>query len=422
MPGQLPPLAGHFNSVAVDLGEVACGPAALHNAHHTHSACWGWMSTTFQGREQRRRTRQEPPGVALALQGGGSHGSFTWGVLDRLLEAVEQGEFRIVAISGASAGGINAALTGCGLAKGSPQDARSRLKTFWTGFSRTGLRLGNPFFGYAEPGPFGFNIDWNPMAIALEATGLLVSPYTNPFYSDALAPILKEALSDADLGLLNGTDAPRVFVSATDIGSNQRILFTQPHLTVDALRASACLPELFRTVEIDRRLYWDGGYLGNPAVTPLVDYAQDLLVVVLNPMRRNDMPPITARAIVDRLNEITFNASLVLELNGIEAVNRVLEAAGPGHGTKYKQIRFHMIENDEFMATLGFVSKNSTSSVLIEKLFAEGRATADRWLRANVDRLGQESSIRMREAVIRPMLKGTHAPTDEPPLADATKT
>jgi NTE family protein len=141
-------------------------------------------------------------------------------------------------------------------------------------------------------------------------------------------------------------------------------------------------------------------------------------VVVLNPMQRNDMPPITARAIIDRLNEITFNASLILELNGIEAVNRVLEAAGPDHGTKYKQIRFHMIENDEFMATLGFVSKNSTSAVLIEKLFTEGYATADRWLAANVDRLGQESSVRMREQVIRPMLKGTLASSARPVLAD----
>jgi NTE family protein len=356
----------------------------------------------------------QAPAVALALQGGGSHGSFTWGVLDRLLEAVEEGRFRIVAISGASAGGINAALAACGLASGGPEVARSRLRTFWTGFSRTGTRLGNPFLGYAEPGPFGLNIDWSPIAIGLEFAGLLVSPYTNPFYSDPLTPIIREALPEADLALLNGAEAPRVFVSATDISTNQRILFTQPHLTVDALRASACLPELFRTVQIGKRLYWDGGYLGNPAVTPLVDLAQDLLMVVLNPMRRKDMPPITARAIIDRLNEITFNASLVLELNGIEAVNRVLEAAGPDHGTRYQQIRLHMIENDAFMATLGYVSKNSTSPVLMEKLFTEGRATADRWLARNADRLGRESSFNTHEELIRPTLKGSAA--SPPPL------
>ncbi|MBV8401383.1 MAG: patatin-like phospholipase family protein [Acetobacteraceae bacterium] len=355
------------------------------------------------------RGRAQLPAVALALQGGGSHGAFTWGVLDRLLESVE-GRFRIAAISGASAGGINAALTACGLASGGPQDARARLRTFWTGFSRTGLLLGNPLLGFAEPAPFGgLNIDWSPMAIALEAIGLVVSPYTNIFYTDPLTPIIREALPEADLGRLNGPEAPQVFISATDISTNQRVLFTQPHLTVDALRASACLPELFRTVQIDKRLYWDGGYLGNPAVTPLVDFAQDLLIVVLNPMHRNDMPPISARGILDRLNEITFNASLVLELNGIEAVNRVLDAVGPDHGTHYKPIRFHMIENDAFMATLGFVSKNSTSALLIDKLYTEGRATADRWLARHVDRLGRASSINAHDDLIGPMLNARYS-------------
>jgi NTE family protein len=321
------------------------------------------MSNTLTSRTKRSRASAGAPAVSLALQGGGSHGAFAWGVLDRLLEAVAESRLRLAAISGASAGGINAALVACGLASGGPQAARDKLKTFWTGFSAAGTRLGNPFFGYAEPGLFGLNIDWNPMAIAIEAAGLVVSPYTNPFYTDALTPILRQTFSASDFELLNGEEAPQVFVSAVDIRTNARTIFTRPDLSLDALRASACLPQEFRTVAIDKGLYWDGGYLGNPALSPLVDLADDLLLVVLNPFKRNDMPPITARGILDRLNEITFNASLVLELNAIEAVNRVLDAVGPDHATRYRRIRVHRIENDAFMQTLGYVSKNSTSPV-----------------------------------------------------------
>src|SRR5690242_9915071 len=135
------------------------------------------MNSILPSRARRARSSSDAPAVSLALQGGGSHGAFTWGVLDRLLEAVAEGRFRIAAISGASAGGINAALAACGLASGGPQAARDKLKTFWTGFSAAGTRLGNAFFGYAEPGLFGLNIDWNPIAIAIEAAGLVVSPY-----------------------------------------------------------------------------------------------------------------------------------------------------------------------------------------------------------------------------------------------------
>jgi NTE family protein len=339
------------------------------------------------------------PRVALALQGGGSHGAFTWGVLDRLLEEVARERLHIAAISGASAGGINATLCACGLALGDAEAARAKLGTFWESVSLGGALAGNPFFDFAEPGPFGgWNIDWNPVVIALEAVGLVISPYNNPFYEDALRPLLERVLPSAELAAFNQTEgAARVYISATNVRNNQRMIFTQPVLSVDALRASACLPSAFRAVTIEGMPYWDGGYLGNPLV-------------------RSDMPPRNARDILDRLNEIGFNASVVLELNAIEAVNRVLadlDTANITKPTKYKPVRFHLIRDDHFLAEFGFVSKSSTSWALIDKLFERGRAVTDRWLASSQGQIGRASSCEVHTELISPVLGArgvAHAP------------
>ena len=344
------------------------------------------------------------PSVALALQGGGSHGAFTWGALDRLLESVESNELRISGFSGASAGAINAALCAAGIALGGPRLARAKLRRFWESMVRRGVSAGNALFGFAEPGLFGLNIDWSPGAILLEAAGLVVSPYTNPFYVDALAPLLRDAFGAAELAALNGAEAPRLFVSATDVGTNALKLFTQPELSIDALRASACLPSEFRAVQIGDGFYWDGGYLGNPALDPLLDIADDLLLVLINPLAYDHAPPTNARQILDRLNQITFNASLVLELNAIEAVNKVLAAQGAGAKGRYRRIRLHMIQNEQFMQSLGFVSKSSMSAALIETLFDKGREAADRWLGAHLRDVGKASSCDPK-ALIGPVLK-----------------
>jgi NTE family protein len=177
----------------------------------------------------------QPPTIALALQGGGSHGAFTWGVLDRLLQDVAAGGLRLAAISGTSAGALNAALTVSGLVQGGlvggPDLARRKLETFWRTLSRRGFLGGNGFF-FNEPGPFGgFNLDWSPVAIALEAVGLVVSPYTNPFYSDALAPLVAQAFPEVDLRALNAAATPRLFITATDVVSNGRAIFTQPDIS-----------------------------------------------------------------------------------------------------------------------------------------------------------------------------------------------
>ncbi|MBB5460865.1 patatin-like phospholipase family protein [Paraburkholderia sp. Cpub6] len=360
--------------------------------------------------EPRNPTRQNGPKVAFALQGGGSHGAFTWGVLDRLLEASSQATpLDIAAISGASAGGINATLCAAGLATSGAPKARDMLRAFWEAVSRAGALAGNALLGFSEPGPFGgWNIDWNPAAIMLEAVGLVASPYGNPFYRDPLGPLIRSALPEQDLAALNTTrDGPQLFICATDVRTNQRAIFTRPEISIDVLRASACLPSEFRTISVGGIPYWDGGYLGNPPLAPLIAHAQDLILVLANPFVRHDMPPKDARGILDRLNEIGFNASVVLEINAIEAVNRVLDSVGEeaARKSRFKPVRFHLIRDDDFLAKFGFVSKSSTSWSLLKTLFERGREVANVWLENDYAKLGQASSLDVKDSLLDPTLK-----------------
>jgi NTE family protein len=348
------------------------------------------------------------PGLALALQGAGSHGAFAWGVLDRLLDEVAADRLRFTAVSGASGGAINAALFSSGLAQ-SVETARSMLRGFWESVSRGSTAALNRLF-FAEPSPFGgWNIDFEPLAMAAAAASLFISPYNNPFYVDALAPLLEAAFPADALARLNGPEAMPTFINATNVRDNTRSIFTQPQLTIDALRASACVPTDFRAVTIDGVPHWDGGYLGNPALRPLTDLAQDVMLVLVNPFIEPDAPPRSSPAILARMNQITFNAALVLEINGIEAVNRVLDAfaaSGVENPTRYRSIRFHMIRSDAFMASLGFLSESSTSAALIAALFRHGRDAAEAWLAANRDRIGRTSSSDIHSDVIKPVLGG----------------
>jgi NTE family protein len=354
-----------------------------------------------------------PRSIALALQGGGSHGAFTWGVLDRLLREVAADRLRISAISGSSAGAVNAALTVSGLVQGGPDLAIHKLGEFWRKVSRRGFLTGNPLF-YGEPGPFGsVNLDWSPVAIALEAIGLVVSPYTNPFYSDALAPLLLQAFPTAELAALNAATVPRLFISATDIVNTGRAIFTQPDISRDVFRASACLPTEFKAVLIGGVPYWDGGYLGNPALAPLIDHAQDIVLVLVNAFHRDNMPPHTAPAILDRLNEITFNASVVLEINAIEAVNHVLaelDAKALPYDGRYKPVRLHAIRDDKFLEELGFVSKNSVSWDLLSRLHDAGYQTANNWVAKHLGEVGTRSSFDVKRDLTDKVLKTPVAP------------
>lgn len=325
--------------------------------------------------------------VSLGLQGGGAHGAFTWGALDRIMDEVDAGRLEIAAISGASAGGINAVVAACGLVEGGPALAKSRLAELWRTISARGALGGNALF-FGEPGPWGFNIDWSPGAIALEALGLVVSPDTNPFYRDALGPLLGEVLPPARLAALNEAGAPRVFVTATDTRRCTRRHWSQPDLSVDALRASACLPTEFKAVEIDGVPYWDGGYLANPALDPLLPFADEMVLVLVNPLDDPAAPPHGPRAILSRLNQITFNASVVLELNAIEAINSLLgelRTQGVAYAGRYRPIQVGLVRDEPFMAGLGTVSKSSTSRVLLDALHGAGFAAADRFFATGGD-------------------------------------
>ena len=262
-------------------------------------------------------------------------------------------------------------------------------------------------FSSANPDDFGVNLDWSPVAIALEMIGLVVSPYTNPFYTDALAPLVAAAFSAADLAALNAAAEPKLFLAATDVTNNGRAIFTQPRISTAALRASACLPSEFKAVSISGVPYWDGGYLGNPALTPLLDHAQDLVLVLVNAFHRDAMPPHSAPAILDRLNEITFNASVVLELNAIEAINSLLAemaASGTSYAGRYKTVRIHAIRNDAFVEQLGFVSKNSTSWSFLSMLHDTGYKTAEAWLGEHRGKLGARSSIDVKAELTNKVL------------------
>jgi NTE family protein len=254
------------------------------------------------------------------------------------------------------------------------------------------------------------------MAIALEMTSLVFSPYNDPFYSNPFSPLLPEYFPPAALAAINQNGSPKLHVCAANVGNNQRKIFTQPHISTEALLASACLPNQFQAIEFEDNVYWDGGYIGNPALAPLLKSCDDIIIVMLNPMRVSGMPPRSARQILDRLNEISFNAPLVLEINSIHAVNKLLGKlpAEQARATAYRQARLHFIRNDKFMDPLGFVGKANASPAFLRTLFDAGRQTADHWLGQHHNSIGKISTCNwkaarcsLEEDIVDPVLKGT---------------
>ena len=349
----------------------------------------------------------EPKRIGLALQGGGAHGAFTWGVLDRLLDEVEAGRIEIAAISGTSAGALNGAALALGLLDG-PAQARALLAELWT-TTAAEARL-TPFvitaamLGIERCGDW--NLDDSFAARWLDASSLAFSPY-DWRAPNLLAPVIAKALPH--LHRLDRRGGPGLFVCATRVSDNARKIFKRGEIDANALLASACLPTDFESIEIAGERYWDGGYMGNPALEPLIshryfsDPVEDLLVVRVNPLRRTDGWPTSTRQIADRLNEITFNASLVLEVNGICAVNALLARAPPDCHGKYRQIRLHAIANDGVMQRLGHVSKLNPYAPFLDYLRSVGREAADEWLRDHWRDLGQRTSWNIDEQVKKRM-------------------
>lgn len=335
------------------------------------------------------------PRLNLALQGGGSHGALTWGVLDALLE---DGQWQFDGVSGTSAGAMNAVALAHGFAQAAqqhkdPEDAhlagcalaRESLTRLWEGVGALG------------------SLTWGtPLSAANPLVGMMsqwFSPYqTNPLGINPLRKLLER---EVDFSLLcsarTGVVGPKVFVCATNVRTGRGEIFFGPRLSADAVMASACLPMLFKAVEIEGEAYWDGGYSGNPALHPLIYQTEtsDILLVQINPVEHLDVPN-SASEIMERMNEVTFNASLLAELRAIEFVRRLL-AEGKLDARRYKSVRMHRIDGGSVLAPFGADSKLRADLAFVRKLFALGRTAGQEWLHAHRKDVGVRPSIKIAD-------------------------
>jgi NTE family protein len=341
-----------------------------------------------------RGPRASRPGVkhiSLALQGGGSHGAFTWGVMHRLMS---EPRIYIDGISGTSAGAMNAAVFVDGFLKNKRQGAIDALAAFW---DRVAQLCPIPrTFPRGIPGVSdGWAVDGDPTFMMVDFMTRLWSPRQfNPLRLNPLEDILDELV---DFENLRRHPEVKVFVTASNVRTCKSRLFRTHELTAKTLLASACLPLLFEAVEVDGEFYWDGGYLGNPAISPLVHEcaSSDVVIVQINPMNRPDVPE-SARDILNRINEMTFNASLVREMAGFAAISQLVES-GKLTDDRYIAVRFHEIGAEVELAELGALSKMNTERAFLEHLHRLGYETADRWLTENFDRIGWESTFDVAE-------------------------
>ena len=322
--------------------------------------------------------------IDLALQGGGSHGAFTWGVLDRLLE---ESRFAIVAISGTSAGAMNAAVLADGWSEGGAQGARSALDKYWEKVSRAAAF--SPLQRSLLDRLMGrWSLDTSPAYIAIDLMSRVLSPYDlNPFGLNPLRGVLAESIDFDRLA----RSPIKLFVTATSVRTGRGRIFRNEEITADVLLASACLPTMFRAVEIDGEPYWDGGYAGNPTITPLIreSNAHDTILVQINPRERPDTPR-SAAEILNRLNEVSFNSPLMKELRMIALLRQVADP-GKGEGARWAQMRTHRIATD-MLAQFGASSKLNAEREFVAMLRAEGRRAADEFLQAHADDLGMRST------------------------------
>ncbi len=361
------------------------------------------MTATATTKPKRRPGRAKEPAAPrktqtkqlnLALQGGGAHGAFTWGVLDRLLE---EETIALEGITGTSAGAMNAAVTACGLATDGRPGARRKLEAFWSEISKFG-RLGPLQPSVLDRASGNWNMDHSPAYLAMDIATRLFSPYqTNPFGYNPLREVLEKVL---DLERLHACTEVKIFVSATNVRSGKIRIFRNQEVTIDALLASACLPTLYQAVEIDGEAYWDGGFMGNPALFPLFYECGtgDVAIVQVNPIVRPEVPK-TSREILDRINEISFNSSLMREMRAVAFVTDLIDR-GQLDDKVYKRVRVHLIEAAEQMSALGFSSKLMADWEFLCHLRDLGRATADSWLAAHWDQIGVESSVDLRETFL----------------------
>ncbi|HZP86972.1 MAG TPA: patatin-like phospholipase family protein [Burkholderiales bacterium] len=325
--------------------------------------------------------------INLALQGGGAHGAFAWGVLDALLE---DGRLDIEAVSATSAGAMNAVVLADALTQGDADHARERLAAFWRAIADAGERY-NPVrplrdvFGRALP------IEQSPLYWMFDSLIRTLSPYQlNPFNFNPLRDVLQ---AHVDFERLRRTDGMHVHLCATNVETGKVRVFDRKELTADAVLASACLPFLFQAIEIDGAHYWDGGYIGNPAIFPLIyeSESRDVVIVHINPIVRPGVPK-TAPEIMNRINEISFNSSLMREMRAIAFVTRLIDS-GKVEASEMKQMLIHSIRDDEAMTAHSVASKLNPDWDFLCRLRDSGRGVAQRWLRTHHEAIGKRSTV-----------------------------
>ncbi len=335
---------------------------------------------------------ESPVTVSLALQGGGTHGAFTWGVLDYILE---HNNISIEAISGASTGAVNALALASGLANGGRTGARRNLDSLWkksaiaASLSPLQPTIVDRMMGNSR-------LTFSPSFLALDFITSVFSPYQfNLFDLNPLRDIISETV---DFSAVRNLKELQVFINATHVKSGGRRVFSNSELSLEAALASTCLPFIFRTAEFQGEGYWEGGFTGNPSLRPLVDHTActDIIIVQSIPTLDDDIPT-KATDILDRAIDISFNAALMLEIEGIETFNRLIDQ-GKLTGKEFRRINLHLIEASEIISTLGRASKLNADHTFLEYLRDTGRQAAEDWFTNNLNSIGKKTTMNTEAA------------------------
>jgi len=325
--------------------------------------------------------------VSLALQGGGSHGAMTWGVLDRLCE---EDNIVIDSISATSAGAMNATVFAYGMASGGKEKAKQSMETFWkkVSFSVSLSPMQTNFFDKMMGLSRG---EISPVAHAADMMRHLFSPYQFNFLD--INPLEDIINSVVDFEELSAKNKIKLFVNATNLKTGKIKIFNSQELNAKSLMASACLPYVSQTVVIDNERYWDGGFSGNPALSPLIYESQtsDIVIVQVTPFNLDDIPT-SIPEIIDRANEISFNTALIKELKGIEIMNDLITRNKLKDDSHYRVIRTHMIANEDIMSALGRSSKMNADWEFLQYLKELGRQAAEDWIDKGYPKVGDKSS------------------------------
>ncbi|KTD45795.1 esterase [Legionella rubrilucens] len=332
--------------------------------------------------------------INLALQGGGTHGALAWGVLDRLLE---DGRIDIDCISATSAGAMNAVILAQGMANGGPDEARDLLAHFWKTISDAGVFFSPVKVTWLEQW-LGITPEFSQGYFLFDMMTKLFSPYEfNPGNVNPLRDIVESLV---DFNQISQSKALRLFICATNVRTGKIKVFQNEEIGLDAVMASSCLPFLFQAVQVKEDFYWDGGYMGNPALFPLIyeSHHNDILIIHINPIQREKLPQ-KASEIINRMNEVSFNSSLMREMRAVAFVSKMLDEGWikDEYAQTMKRIYMHAIRADKAMENYSVASKLNTDWEFILHLFDLGRHLADDWLKENLIHLGKRSSIDINE-------------------------